>query len=82
MAQPVTSPVEQPLPHNLEAEQCVLGAVLIHNDAFNVAAQLIDADDFYRDAHRRIFDKMVGLSERGQAIDFVTVKDELGRATS
>ena len=80
MAQPVTSPVEQPLPHNLEAEQCVLGAILIHNDAFNVAAQLIDAGDFYRDAHRRIFDKMVGLSEQGQAIDLVTLRDELSRS--
>ena len=71
---------ERPLPHNLEAERCVLGAVLIHNDVFNVAAELVDADDFYRHAHQRVFDTMVGLSERGQAIDFVTVKDELGRA--
>ena len=80
MAQPVTTPVEQVLPHNLEAEQCVLGAILIHNDAFNVAAELIDAGDFFRDAHRRVFDKMVGLSERGQAIDFVTLRDELSRS--
>src|SRR6185295_4216306 len=36
--------------------------------------------DFYRDAHRRIFDKMVRLSERGDAIDLVTLKEELGRA--
>ena len=70
---------ERPLPHNLEAEQCVLGAILIHNDAFNVAAGLIDAADFYRHAHGRVFDTMVGLSERGQVIDFVTVKDELSR---
>ena len=71
---------ERPLPHNLEAERCVLGAILIHNDAFNVAAELIDADDFFRDAHRRVFDKMVGLNERGQAIDFVTLRDELSRS--
>ena len=36
--------------------------------------------NFYRDAHRRIFDKMIALSERRQAIDFVTVKEELARA--
>ena len=70
---------ERTLPHNLEAERCVLGAILIHNDAFNQAAELIDADDFYRDAHRRIFDKIVDLNERGEAIDLVTLKDELGR---
>src|SRR5688572_27764812 len=71
---------ERTLPHNLEAERSVLGAILVHNDAFNLAAQVIDSGDFYRDAHRRIFDKMVALSERNQAIDFVTLKEELGRA--
>jgi replicative DNA helicase len=71
---------ERTLPHNLEAERSVLGAILVHNDAFNLAAQVIDSGDFYRDAHRRIFDKMVQLSERNQAIDFVTLKEELSRA--
>lgn len=80
MAQPATASNERSLPHNLEAERCVLGAILIHNEAFNVAAELIDANDFFRDAHRRVFDKMVGLNERGQAIDFVTLKDELNRS--
>jgi replicative DNA helicase len=71
---------ERTLPHNLEAERSVLGAILVHNDAFNLAAQVIDSGDFYRDAHRRIFDKMVQLNERNQAIDFVTLKEELSRA--
>src|ERR671935_2344585 len=71
---------ERPLPHNLEAERSVLGAILLHNDAFNLAAEVIDATDFFRDAHRRIFDKMVKLAERGDAIDLVTLKEELGRA--
>ncbi len=75
-----TAVTERSLPHNLEAEKCVLGAVLIHNEAFNLAAELIDAGDFYRDAHRRIFDKMVGLSERSEVIDLVTLKEELGRS--
>jgi replicative DNA helicase len=70
---------ERTLPHNLEAERSVLGAILVHNDAFNTAAQVIDGRDFYRDAHRRIFDRMVALSERGEAIDFVTLKEELSR---
>ncbi len=80
MADVVSFPSERSLPHNLEAERCVLGAVLIHNDAFNQAAQLIDADDFFRDAHRRVFDKMVDLNERGEVIDLVTLKDELDRS--
>jgi replicative DNA helicase len=70
---------ERTLPHNLEAERSVLGAILVHNDAFNTAAQVIDGRDFYRDAHRRIFDRMVTLSERGAAIDFITLKEELSR---
>src|SRR6266481_5029941 len=71
---------ERTLPHNLEAERSVLGAVLLHNDAFNLAAEVIDSNDFFRDAHRRIFDKMVKLAERADAIDLVTLKEELSRA--
>src|SRR6266550_3791339 len=71
---------ERTLPHNLEAERSVLGAILLHNDAFNLAAEVIDSEDFFRDAHRRIFDRMVALAERNGAIDLVTLKDELGRA--
>src|SRR5690349_6275607 len=76
----VASP-DRTLPHNLEAEKSVLGAILIHNEAFNHAAELIDARDFFRDAHRRIFDKMIVLSERGNAIDLVTLKEELQRSS-
>src|SRR5262245_49842835 len=71
---------ERTLPHNLEAERSVLGAILLHNDAFNQVAEIIDAGDFFRDAHRRIFDKMVKLLERNDAIDLITLKDELGRS--
>ena len=81
MSEPDSSaPVERSLPHNLEAERSVLGAILIHNDAFNQAAEHLDSEDFFRDAHRRVFDKMVNLNERGDAIDLVTLKDELGRS--
>ena len=71
---------ERPLPHNLEAERSVLGAVLIRNDTINHATEVIDAHDFFREAHRVIFDTMIALNERGQAIDLVTLKDELARA--
>ena len=71
---------ERTLPHNLEAERSVLGAVILRDEAINEAAEVIDADDFYRDAHRRIFDKMLNLSERNDAIDLITLKEELSRA--
>lgn len=71
---------DRTLPHNLEAEKCVLGAILINNHAFNQAAETIDSGDFFRDAHRRIFEKMVSLSERNQPIDLVTLTDELDRS--
>ena len=80
MAETVVAAVERTLPHNLEAERSVLGAILVHNDAFNLAAQVITPDDFYRDAHRRIFEKMIALNERNDAIDFVTLKEELSRS--
>ncbi len=68
------------LPHNLEAERSVLGAILIDNDTYNLAAAVIDARAFFRDAHRRIFDRIVALAERSQPIDLVTLKEELERA--
>jgi replicative DNA helicase len=80
MADTATAIAHRTLPHNLEAERSVLGAILVDNEAFNLAAQVIDSHDFYRDAHRRIFDCMVALNERRNAIDFVTLKEELGRA--
>src|ERR1043165_5509427 len=80
MADSAVATAERTLPHNLEAERSVLGSILVQNDAFNLAAQLIDSKDFYRDAHRRIFDRMAALSERNHAIDFVTLKEELSRS--
>src|SRR6187402_3518983 len=70
---------DRTLPHNLEAEKCVLGAILVDNPSFNQAAEVIGSEDFFRDAHRRIFGKMIGLVERNQPIDPVTLKDELTR---
>ncbi|MQA31009.1 MAG: replicative DNA helicase [Luteitalea sp.] len=77
---PDTAVAIRTLPHNLEAERSVLGAILLHNDAFDLAAEVLDSDDFFRDAHRRIFEKMVKLSERNDAIDLVTLREELSRS--
>ena len=72
--------MDRSLPHNLEAEKCVLGAVLINNHAFNQATEVINENDFFREAHKRIFTKMIALSERSEPIDVVTLKDELVRS--
>jgi replicative DNA helicase len=72
--------MDRTLPHNLEAERSVLGAILINNHAFNQAAEVIDAQAFFRDAHRRIFEKMVTLTDRSDPVDLVTLKDELVRS--
>lgn len=73
---------EKVLPHNLEAERTVLGAIVVDNAAFNGAAELLTRDDFYREGHRRIFEAMANLAERSQPIDFVTLKEELSRLSA
>jgi replicative DNA helicase len=72
--------VERPLPHNLEAERAVLGAILLDAEAVHQAVEFLKDGDFFRDAHQRIFRKMLVLMEHSQAIDFITLKDELGRS--
>ncbi|MGO9642823.1 MAG: replicative DNA helicase [Candidatus Acidiferrales bacterium] len=75
-----TEPVlERPLPQNLDAERSVLGAILIDNNALNVALERLRADDFLSDYNRRIYQQMVALGEAQQAIDLVTLTDQLHR---
>ncbi len=71
--------LERTLPHNLEAERSVLGAILIENRALNQAQEILTEDDFYREGHRTIFRVMSALSDSSGAIDAVTLKDELAR---
>lgn len=80
MPETAVAPHERTLPHNLDAERSVLGAVLLDNEAFNTAIAIITPEAFFRDAHRRIFERMVQLTERRSAIDFVTLREELGKA--
>ena len=71
---------EKGLPSNIEAERSILGAILLDNAICNQAIELMRRDDFFLDSHRRIFDKMVALTERGSVIDLITLSDELRRA--
>jgi len=69
-------------PHNLEAERAVLGACMTTADAWVEASGLLVATDFYRYAHRRIFEAMLRLSTARVEIDLVTVKNELLKANA
>jgi len=64
-------------PHNNEAEQSVIGAIFLEPQALITAAELLMPEDFYRMAHQKIFQTMISLSDKGQAIDVVTVTEEL-----
>jgi len=64
-------------PQNLEAERAVLGAILVDNEAIYRVMELLDPSSFYQPSHRLIFSNMLELSERGQAIDIVTLTDRL-----
>lgn len=66
-------------PQNLDAERAILGAVMLDRDALGVALESIRADDFYRREHRVIFGVMCDLYENDQAIDGITVAEELER---
>ena len=67
-------------PQSLDAEKGVLGAILIQNSHFDRIADVVRNEDFYRDAHRRIFRHMLLLYERHVEIDFLTLKEELTKS--
>ncbi len=71
--------LERPLPHNLEAERSILGAILLDNHTLNTAIEKLHTDDFFLDPHRRIFERMMSLGESQQAIDLVTLTEDLHR---
>ncbi|MGA2315889.1 MAG: replicative DNA helicase [Thermodesulfobacteriota bacterium] len=64
-------------PQNIEAEESILGGILIENEAINRVTEILDPDDFYRDAHRKIFNALINLSERDEPADLITLTNEL-----
>ncbi len=64
-------------PQNVEAEQSIVGAILIDNDALPKALEIIDAGDFYKLSHKKIFNAMTELFEKNEPIDIITLTDEL-----
>ena len=78
----VSQNASEALPHSDEAERSVLGAVLLDNNQFHKAQELLAPAAFYSTRHRTIFQTMEGLMEGGTAIDLVTLKDRLENSRS
>jgi replicative DNA helicase len=73
--------LEKTLPNNLEAERSILGAILLDDKALLNVFEILKPQDFYLDSHRRVFEKMLLLMNSSRAIDLVTLKEELQRAS-
>src|SRR5438045_2021050 len=67
-------------PHNLQAEESLLGAMLLSKDAIASAVEAVGVDDFYKPAHAHIFEAITSLYGAGEPADPVTVAEELRRA--
>ncbi len=70
---------DKDIPKNIEAEEALLGSLLIDPDVITHVADLIDPEDFYLARHGEIFDVIRGLFNQGEPVDFVTVTEELAR---
>lgn len=66
-------------PQNVEAEQAVIGSMLIEREAISRVAEILRPEDFYRDAHRLIYDAVLQLFNRSEAVDLITITEYLRR---
>lgn len=64
-------------PKSIDAEKCVLGAIMLDNKALNAAQELLRGEDFFLESHRKIYRMMEQLSEKSMVIDLLTVKEAL-----
>ena len=69
--------IKRVMPHSIEAEQSVVGAMLMDRDAITTAAEIISGNDFYQSAYGIVFDSMVELFNESQPVDLVTLQERL-----
>ena len=69
--------IKRILPHSTEAEQAVVGAMLMDKDAIMVAAEMLTGEDFYQSAYGMLFDAMVELFQAGKPVDLITLQEHL-----
>ncbi len=68
-------------PQNLEAEEAVLGAIMLEKEAYAVATEVLQPESFYKEAHRIIFEAMIEMDRIGNAIDLLTITNHLRKTT-
>jgi len=64
-------------PQNLEAEQSILGGILLENSSINSAVEILSKDDFYSEAHRKIFKTIIEISDKNEPVDLITLSSSL-----
>ena len=69
--------IKRILPHSAEAEQAVVGAMLMNKDAIMAASEIITGEDFYQTAYGILFDSMVELFQAGKPVDLITLQEHL-----
>jgi replicative DNA helicase len=74
----MTEPAPRQLPHNVEAEQALLGAIMLHNETFEHVSNFLDPEHFSEEIHRQIYDVMGGLIRDGKVATPVTLRSYLG----
>jgi len=67
-------------PHSLEAEKTVLGGILVNNENLNVVLSIISPEDFYKEANRKIIEKIILLVDKGLPVDLLSLNEELQKA--
>jgi replicative DNA helicase len=67
------------LPHSIEAEQSVLGGLMLDNNRLDAVLEVVSESDFFREDHRLIFRMMLGLQEASQPLDVITLSEELNK---
>ena len=67
--------IKTEIPKNIEAEEAVLGSILINQETIYGVSELLDIEDFYRKSHRTIFKVMLDLNTTKKAIDIITLTD-------
>ncbi|HKU58423.1 MAG TPA: replicative DNA helicase [Gaiellaceae bacterium] len=83
MATPAQALAAAPIPpQNLDAEESVLGAMMLSSGAIGAVSEIVDASDFYRESHGNIYRAIIGLYGRGEPVDAITVVDELDRLST
>jgi len=66
-------------PHSIEAEQSVLGAMILDKEAINMAVEMIKPEDFYKEANKEIFEAIINLYNKNEPVDLITLAEELKR---